>query len=619
MANQPIRVLPAQLANQIAAGEVVERPASVVKELLENSLDANATQIHIEVELGGQKRILIRDNGKGIQKQELALALSRHATSKIQDLDDLECITTMGFRGEALASISSVSRLTLTSKPSDQQEAWQAKTEGRDMDVEVMPAAHPDGTSIEVLDLFFNTPARRKFLRTGKTEFQHIEQVVKRIAMARHDVQFVLIHNAKQVFRYRAVSNALARVEQVCGKQNLAQCVEINFQYENISLNGWCSSLGAGALTRDFQYTFVNGRMMKDKLLTHALRQVYEDTLAPQNFPIYILYLQVPHDEVDVNVHPAKHEVRFHQARQIHDLVFKAVNQAISPIGSHVEKGASDVSSHDYILPLHISTLQPSQRDDAPAVNENVSKKPANNSSNFVGYRGNTPTKQDIKAHQTFYQDSVPLEANLPSQNYSQNTNKQTETAHSNALNVTESVLYQPPYLVFSHISANKTSEEHTNTLFVLHIQHFLSLLIKTRIQRSTLSQALLMPVSVTKQFELTTSALETLQTLHFNIVFAHQKFILKSVPSELRHLPWASIFSQLPLDKCDLEAQKATNPEVSDLLAMHIALAWLNTLDITSTSLSGWLSELDHHAVVELCQHAGKALLLNEWMQQTL
>ena len=199
---RPIRVLPPQLANQIAAGEVVERPASVVKELVENSLDAGATQVHIEIDQGGQKRILVRDNGKGISKDQLSLALSRHATSKISCIDDLEYITSMGFRGEALASISSVSRLTLTSKPISQNEAWQAQAEGQQMEVELHPAAHPDGTSIEVIDLFFNTPARRKFLRTGKTEFQHIEQIIKRIALTRPDVQFVLSHNNKVCCRY---------------------------------------------------------------------------------------------------------------------------------------------------------------------------------------------------------------------------------------------------------------------------------------------------------------------------------------------------------------------------------------------------------------------------------
>ncbi|MGL5121217.1 MAG: DNA mismatch repair endonuclease MutL, partial [Plesiomonas shigelloides] len=207
----PIQILPPQLANQIAAGEVVERPSSVVKELVENSLDAGATRIEIDIEKGGARLIRIRDDGCGIDKEQLALALARHATSKISSLDDLEAIVSLGFRGEALASISSVSRLTLTSRTAAQSEAWQAYAEGRDMQVTVKPAAHPVGTTLEVLDLFFNTPARRKFLRTEKTELAHIDEVVRRIALARFDVSFILRHNGKVLRQYRAAANAEQR------------------------------------------------------------------------------------------------------------------------------------------------------------------------------------------------------------------------------------------------------------------------------------------------------------------------------------------------------------------------------------------------------------------------
>ena len=225
-----IAILPARLANQIAAGEVVERPASVVKELVENSIDAGATMIKIDIEKGGAKRIRISDDGKGIAKDELALALSRHATSKIKDLDDLEAISSLGFRGEALASISSVARLTLTSKPELQSSAWQANAEGRDMAVSVKPAAHPKGTTIDVSDLFFNTPARRKFLRTEKTEFAHIEEVIKRIALAHFDITFVLTHNHKVVKQFRVANSSIQRskrVAQVCGQKFIDNAIEV--------------------------------------------------------------------------------------------------------------------------------------------------------------------------------------------------------------------------------------------------------------------------------------------------------------------------------------------------------------------------------------------------------
>ena len=238
----PIQVLPPQLANQIAAGEVVERPASVVKELVENSLDAGATRIDIDIERGGAKLIRIRDNGSGIKKDELALALARHATSKIASLDDLEAIISLGFRGEALASISSVARLTLTSRTAEQQEAWQAYAEGRDQAVTVKPAAHPVGTTLEVLDLFYNTPARRKFLRTEKTEFNHIDEIIRRIALARFDVTINLSHNGKIVRQYRAVPEGgqkERRLGAICGTAFLEQALAIEWQHGDLTLRGW--------------------------------------------------------------------------------------------------------------------------------------------------------------------------------------------------------------------------------------------------------------------------------------------------------------------------------------------------------------------------------------------
>ncbi|EMY7976802.1 DNA mismatch repair endonuclease MutL [Shigella flexneri] len=284
----PIQVLPPQLANQIAAGEVVERPASVVKELVENSLDAGATRIDIDIERGGAKLIRIRDNGCGIKKDELALALARHATSKIASLDDLEAIISLGFRGEALASISSVSRLTLTSRTAEQQEAWQAYAEGRDMDVTVKPAAHPVGTTLEVLDLFYNTPARRKFLRTEKTEFSHIDEIIRRIALARFDVTINLSHNGKIVRQYRAVPEGgqkERRLGAICGTAFLEQALAIEWQHGDLTLRGW---------------------------------------VADQQ-PAFVLYLEIDPHQVDVNVHPAKHEVRFHQSRLVHDFIYQGV------------------------------------------------------------------------------------------------------------------------------------------------------------------------------------------------------------------------------------------------------------------------------------------------------
>ncbi|QOV64492.1 DNA mismatch repair endonuclease MutL [Kosakonia pseudosacchari] len=325
----PIQVLPPQLANQIAAGEVVERPASVVKELVENSLDAGATRIDIDIERGGAKLIRIRDNGVGIKKEELALALARHATSKIASLDDLEAIISLGFRGEALASISSVSRLTLTSRTADQQEAWQAYAEGREMAVTVKPAAHPVGTTLEVLDLFYNTPARRKFMRTEKTEFGHIDEVIRRIALARFDVTINLNHNGKLVRQYRAVAEGgqkERRLGAICGTPFLEQALAIEWQHGDLALRGWVADpKSTSSAFAEIQYCYVNGRMMRDRLINHAIRQACEDKLGADQQPAFVLYLEIDPHQVDVNVHPAKHEVRFHQSRLVHDFIYQGV------------------------------------------------------------------------------------------------------------------------------------------------------------------------------------------------------------------------------------------------------------------------------------------------------
>ncbi|WGE78664.1 DNA mismatch repair endonuclease MutL [Actinobacillus equuli] len=335
MTQHLIHVLPPQLANQIAAGEVVERPASVVKELVENSLDAGANQIQIDIEKGGAQLIRIRDNGCGISKQDLALALARHATSKISSLEDLEMILSLGFRGEALASISSVSRLTLTSRPEGQAEAWQAYAQGREMEVEIQPASHPIGTTIEVANLFFNTPARRKFLRTDKTEFAHIDEVVRRIALAKPNISFTLTHNGKTVRQYRkvqdnSVEQQQRRVAAICGDEFIQNAIHIDWQHGDLHLHGWIGLPNISRLQNDLCYSYVNGRMMRDKTINHAIRQAYEATNMPAgNYPVFVVFLDIDPSQVDVNVHPAKHEVRFHQGRLVHDFILQGVQTAL--------------------------------------------------------------------------------------------------------------------------------------------------------------------------------------------------------------------------------------------------------------------------------------------------
>jgi len=330
-----IHLLTPRLANQIAAGEVVERPSSVVKELLENSLDAGATHIEIDIESGGARAIRIRDNGQGIDKEDLALALSRHATSKIGSIDDLEAVSSLGFRGEALASIASVARVTLTANTESQNEGWKVECEGQDMQTRLEPAPHPTGCTVEVRDLFFNTPARRKFMRTEKTEFKHLEEVVKRLALSRFDVGFVLRHNQRVIHNLRAATTVQERERRammVCGSAFMENAVHLDMERAGLTLTGWVGLPAFSRSQADLQYFFVNGRVVKDKLVTHAVRQAYRDVLYHGRHPAYILFLEVDPALVDVNVHPTKHEVRFRDGRTVHDFLFSTLHRALAEV-----------------------------------------------------------------------------------------------------------------------------------------------------------------------------------------------------------------------------------------------------------------------------------------------
>lgn len=336
-----INILDTQLTNQIAAGEVVERPASVVKELLENSLDANATQIDIEIKKGGAQLIKVVDNGTGIHKDDLALALSRHATSKISSLDDLEHIASLGFRGEALASISSVARVTVASKyqdacpePAEVAEiAWQVISEGRSDDIKLKPSAHPVGTSVNVRDLFFNTPARRKFLRTEGTEFNHIAELVKKIALSDFNVGFTFKHDDKDIYDLPPATTRESqekRIAKLCGKSFAENMVYIGTDNAGLKLHGW---LGLPTFSRsqaDLQYFYVNGRIVKDRTIAHAIKLAYQDVMHFGRHAAYVLYLDIDPVLVDVNVHPTKNEVRFRDSRLIHGFVSSTLKEGIA-------------------------------------------------------------------------------------------------------------------------------------------------------------------------------------------------------------------------------------------------------------------------------------------------
>ncbi|MCW8109175.1 DNA mismatch repair endonuclease MutL [Alteromonas ponticola] len=512
----PIKLLPPQLANQIAAGEVVERPASVVKELVENSIDAGSTQIEIDIEKGGHKRIKIRDNGQGIAHDELELALSRHATSKIATLDDLEQILSLGFRGEALASISSVSRLTLTSKPANQEQAWQAHCHGRDMAVKLNPVAHPNGTTIDAADLFYNTPARRKFLRTEKTEFQHIDDIIKRIALSHHKVGFILRHNGKTVRKLagRAEQDKSKRIGDLLGQKFIGNSTYLKTDYDSIKMEAWLGSLSEVRSSNDCQFSFVNGRGMRDKLILHALRQAYEMTWGIAEQPAFVVFLSVPARDVDVNVHPAKHEVRFQQARLVHDFIVQAVSQALSEdaAGTSANGSYQHQPNHDYIQPL------------SQSVRENTTASPA------------------LKGYSSKRENTASRHSSISSSRASASYN----SAYSALMTPTPEgqVSKQSPFTTLK-LSSHYRVSVFNETAYLLSAKQLVPEAIIAQITSASTGHPLLMPVAIEMQ-SVPKRQLDLLRSAHFKIDQVAGKVRLQQVPSGCRHFPWVVLFPKL-------------------------------------------------------------------------
>lgn len=347
-----IRILPDQLINQIAAGEVIERPASVVKELVENSLDAGARHIDVSVERGGIQRIVVRDDGAGMSAHDLSQALVRHATSKIGSMDDLDRIGTLGFRGEALPSIGSVAELELSSRERGADQAWRIRTDTGGRPCAPIPAAHDDGTSVDVRELFFNVPPRRKFLRTVATEFGHVEAVVRRLALSHDEVSWRLTHNGRESWRVAACKTRAereARIGALCGADFIDNALFVEHESGGIRLHGWIGFPTAARARADRQFFYVNGRMVRDKLVTHAIRQAYHDVLFHGRHPSFVLYLDLDPALVDVNAHPAKHEVRFRNGRRVHGQLFQVVHKTLAR--TRPAEGVASQSSPGWVAP----------------------------------------------------------------------------------------------------------------------------------------------------------------------------------------------------------------------------------------------------------------------------
>jgi len=578
-----IAILPARLANQIAAGEVVERPASVVKELIENSLDAGATNIRVDIEKGGAKRIRIIDNGKGIAKDELGLALSRHATSKIKDLNDLESISSLGFRGEALASISSVARLTLTSKPNEQDTAWQANAHGRDMEVTVNPAAHPNGTTIDVCDLFFNTPARRKFLRTEKTEFGHIEEVIKRIALARFDVAFTLTHNHKTIKQFRLANSAMQRskrVAQICGQKFIDNALEVDCQHDGFHLHGWIAQPSFYRSQNDLCYSYVNGRMMRDKLINHAIRQAYAELLPNDSYPAFVLFLNLDFREVDVNVHPAKHEVRFHQGRYVHDFIYSVCHQAL--IANRAPELTVDDSTGEVLTDIVARQETVSGMDTSfvtPLRSTGTSSKV---SEATPAYRPHQNTnRQYSQASAPAYSAKINPQV---SKAYSdlmtplvEHTSSEQAVEHSAVISTTEKLIttdgkakvlyWQPPhYLVFEQ-------QQELRLLSLQKLERYLKLqLVKQRWHEKFVSQPLLLPVKVSVSEKVANFA--ALNIAQFQYIGMEIRQVNKTTlqirqfPALLRNKNVASSFDLL-MSQLQVETQSDVHSEIDWQMAL--------------------------------------------------
>ncbi len=542
-----IHSLPTQLINQIAAGEVVERPSSVVKELVENSFDAGACQVSIEIEQGGMRLIKIRDDGCGIDKDDLPLALSRHATSKIASLQDLEQVASMGFRGEALPSISSVSRLTLISRIPDTDCAWSVHADGSEQDFNPQPDPHPPGTTIEVRDLFYNTPARRKFLKTEKTEFAHIETLIQRMALSRFDIAFSLQHNQKDVLKLKpalTVEQQNQRVAGICGSAFIENAVTIDFAASGLQLTGWVGLPTFSRSQQDMQFFYVNNRLVKDKLIAHAVRQAYQDVLFHGRHPVFVLYLILDPTLVDVNAHPAKLEVRFREGRLVHDFLFSALHRSLADL----RPGFQDIATTTRDLPHSALPPIPISPNNPPAT-----------------YQSRPPQQShlpiQVEEHIRQYAKLVPdMLSAAPAQ-------PETTTADG----------FPPLGYAIAHLhSIYILSETRTGVILVdAHAAHERVTYerLKHQYQHGTLaSQPLLLPIKITvspAEADLAEQSPEIFTSLGFDVGrLGPETLVLRAVPALLRNTDVETLLRDVLADLVEHGMSQRVQEHIQELLA---------------------------------------------------
>ncbi|MBS3954890.1 MAG: DNA mismatch repair endonuclease MutL [Methylomicrobium sp.] len=582
-----IHALPTQLVNQIAAGEVVERPASVVKELVENCFDAGARQISIDIEQGGARLIKIRDDGCGIDKDDLPLALSRHATSKIASLDDLEHVATMGFRGEALPSISSVARLTLISRTPEADCAWRVSADGTETDFDPQPDPHPPGTTVDVRDLFYNTPARRKFLKAEKTEFAHIETLIKRMALSRFEMGFKLTHNQKEVFNLKPAltdEQQEHRIADVCGSAFIENSIKIDFAASGLQLSGWVGLPTFSRSQQDMQFFYVNGRLVKDKLVSHAVKQAYQDVLYQGRHPVFVLYLALDPALVDVNAHPAKLEVRFREGRLVHDFLFQALHRSLADI--RPEHRVTQIDTVDDAYPVEKSTAareaQPPRRDSGYSSRPQQAPLPIH-------------VEEQIQAYTALYPRSInQAPAEIRHQQVNQ-TKPPLGYAIAHLHNIF--ILAETPsgiILVDTHAAHERVTYERLKKQFV---------------QGSIVSQPLLLPITIQVtgiEAELAEDQHDFFYQLGFDINRSGpENIILRSVPALLVGGDMEALIRDVLADFIEHEASLKIEEKINEILAAAACHGAVRAgRKLTIDEMNALLRDMEQTERIGQCNH---------------
>ena len=545
-----IRPLSSLLINQIAAGEVVERPASVIKELVENSLDAGADHIQITVQHGGIKLLRILDNGHGIHKDDLPLALARHATSKVASLTDLEQVNSLGFRGEALPSIASVSRFTITSREPDNAHAWQLRGDS----TEPVPAAHPVGTTVEIGDLFFNVPARRKFLKTEKTEFGHIEQMVRRFAVAHPATRFSLQHNGRDIMTTTAASDVAGqqqRLADLLGESFIQHALRFQQSAAGLELHGWLARATFSRSQADMQYFFVNGRMIRDKMIIHAVRQAYQDVLYHGRHPAYVVFLTLDPTQVDVNVHPTKHEVRFRASRLVHDFIFRTLHQVLA--------------------------------DERPATSPSTQHIPENTQPNLPTQHPAPPTQQPLSAHEP---KTAHYRAALNWQQPPAATQTTAQSAYTPPAPATPAATTAEPLgqalaqLHGVYILAQNTQGLVIVDMHAAHERINYERLKQAHQHNGITSQPLLVPVTVdvsTQEIQLAEQHQTTLNTLGMEVhQMSNRALVVRALPAVLRHADAAQLLRDVLADLTTYDQSNRLQHKIHEIfstLACHTSV----------------------------------------------